>query len=166
MVKPKEKYRQTVAGIIINENKQILMCEHIWIDDAYQFPQGGINDNEMADKAIMRELAEELGTQKFIIVDKMPEKLKYVLPANLRKKYDLYGQEQRYFLLYFYGKDTEISFTKQNKPEFKSMKWVNVDMPVKEVVYFKKLVYLEAINYFKDKIKKLDINEIKKQIPK
>ena len=55
----------------------------------------------------------------------------------------------RYFLIYFYGDDSEIKFDNQEKPEFKSFDWFELDKPVKKVVYFKKLVYLKVIEYFK-----------------
>ena len=38
--------REAVAAIIINKDKKILMCEHSWIDDAFQLPQGGIEEGE------------------------------------------------------------------------------------------------------------------------
>ena len=133
------------------------MCEHSWIDDAFQLPQGGIEEGENPEDAILRELYEEIGTKSFKIIKKMDRKLRYLFPVDLRKKYQKDGQIQTYFLIQFLGEDKEIRFDNQPKPEFKSFEWVGVDEPVKRVIYFKKLVYNEAINYFREEIENLKI---------
>lgn len=151
-------YRENVAAIIINKDKKVLMCEHAWIDDAWQLPQGGIEEGESEEEALLRELYEEIGTKSFKVIDKMDSKIKYQLPHYLKKKFHNKGQEQRYFLLYFYGKDEEFNFNNQEKPEFKSFEWVDYEEPPKRVIYFKKLAYHKAIEYFKDKVENLDID--------
>lgn len=153
-------YRENVAAIIINKDKKVLMCEHAWIDDAWQLPQGGIEEGESEQEAIVRELYEELGTKSFKVIDKMDHKIKYQLPYYLKEKFHNKGQEQRYFLLYFYGEDKEIRFDNQAKPEFKSFEWVDYEEPSRRVIYFKKLAYYKALEYFKDKVEKLDMNNI------
>lgn len=155
-----ESYRDNVAAIIINKDKKVLMCEHAWIDDAWQLPQGGKEDSETEDEAILRELYEELGTKKFKIIDKMTEKLTYKFPYYLKDKYGTDGQEQTYYLIYFEGSDDEIRFDNQAKPEFKNFKWVEYNEPPLIVIYFKKLVYLEAIEYFKKKVEELDMSKL------
>ncbi len=154
-------YRENVAAIIINKDKKVLMCEHAWIDDAWQLPQGGIEENETEEETLLRELWEELGTKKFKILKRMDAKIKYLLPFYLREKYGLSGQEQKYFLVYFYGKDEEIRFNNQEKPEFKAFKWVEYNKPPIKVIYFKKLAYMKALDYFKEYVEKLDIKSIK-----
>lgn len=159
-----DNYRDNVAAIIINKKKKVLMCEHVWIDDAWQLPQGGIEENEDPDKAILRELSEELGTDKFKIISKMEEKIKYQLPFYLKDKYNLDGQEQLFYLVYFYGEDSEIRFDKQEKPEFKSFMWVEYEEPPIKVIYFKKLSYLKAIKHFKKDVEKLDSDSFEKTV--
>jgi putative (di)nucleoside polyphosphate hydrolase len=152
----KQNLRKTIGAIIINKDKKVLMCEHAWISDAFQFPQGGIEEGETQEEALKRELLEEINLKSYKIIDKMDEDLIYILPTELRKKYKKDGQTQRYFLIYFYGDDSEIKFDNQEKPEFKSFDWFELDEPVKKVVYFKKLVYLKVIEYFKKKIETFD----------
>jgi putative (di)nucleoside polyphosphate hydrolase len=158
--KSKKDYRENVAAVIINKDKKILMCEHVWIKGSWQMPQGGVEFNETEEEAILRELEEEIGTNKLIILDKMDKKLKYEFPYYLKAKYDFSGQIQRYFLVYFYGDDREIRFDNQPKPEFRSFEWVDLDEPPKRVIYFKKISYLKAIEYFKEKIKNLDLSKV------
>ena len=154
-----ENLREAVAAIIINKEKKVLMCEHIWIDDAWQFLQGGIEEGENPKDAILRELKEELGTSSFLIIDKMDKKLEYILPYYLRRKYNLTGAFLTFFFVLFTGKDCEFCFTNQEKPEFKNFKWVNWSEPPLEVVYFKKITYLNALNFFKESYEKFDVNK-------
>ena len=156
----KEGYRENVAAIIINKDKKVLMCEHAWIDNAWQFPQGGVEDKENEDDAIIRELFEEIGTKNFKIVSKMDKSIKYIFPYYLREKYKFDGQEQKYYLLYFKGDDCEIRFDNQEKPEFKAYEWVDYDEAPKRVIYFKKLAYLEALDYFEKEVKDLDMSKL------
>ena len=153
-------YRENVAAIIINKDKKILMCEHIWIDNAWQFPQGGIEEGESKEQAILRELEEEIGTKKLKILGEMNEKLKYQFPFYLKEKYNFDGQIQTFFLLYFYGDDSEIKFDKQEKPEFKAFEWVKYNEPPLRVIYFKKISYLKALEYFKKQVEELDMKEL------
>jgi len=148
------QYRENVAAIIINKDKKVLMCEHIWIDGAWQLPQGGIEEGEKKEDALLRELEEEIGTTSLEIIDKMDESIKYKFPFYLKEKYGFPGQEQTYFLVYFSGDDSEIRFDNQEKPEFKAFEWVDPIEPPIRVIYFKKLSYLKAMNYFKEKIQK------------
>ncbi len=153
-------YRKNVAAIIINKDKKVLMCEHAWIDGAWQFPQGGVDKGETDEQAVLRELFEEIGTKSFKVISEMKETIKYVLPYNMREKFNFAGQEQKYFLLYFHGDDSEFRYDNQEKPEFKAFEWVEYSEPPKKVIYFKKLAYLEALNYFKEEVDKLDVSKI------
>lgn len=155
-----ENYRDNVAAIIINKDKKVLMCEHVWIDNAWQFPQGGLERGESEEDAILRELYEEIGTKNLKILGKVDEPIKYKFPFYLKEKYGMDGNEQHFFLLYFYGDDSEIRFDNQEKPEFKAFKWVDFNFPPIAVIYFKKLSYLKALNYFKDFVEKLDVSKI------
>ena len=150
------KFRDIVVAIIINQDKKVMMCEHIWIDNAWQFPQGGIEENENSRQAILRELEEEMGNNKFKIIEEMEEKVKYYFPLKHLKKGDLVGCLASFFLVKFFGEDKEIVFDKNQAPEFKNFKWVDFENPPKEVIYFKKLPYLKAINYFKERMKDLE----------
>ena len=136
------------------------MCEHAWIDDAWQLPQGGVEQGESEEEAILRELEEELGNNKFEIIDKMPEQLTYKFPYYMKDKYHFDGQVQTYFLIYFHGDDHEIRFDNQAKPEFKNYEWVDINEPPLRVIYFKKISYLKAIEYFRKTIEEFTIDQL------
>ena len=153
------KFRETVVAVIISRDKKVLMCEHPWIDGAWQFPQGGIEENEEYSQTLLRELNEELGSKNFKIIKRMDECLEYIVPYYLRRKYNLEGLSLIFFLVLFTGKDCEICFTNQEKPEFKNFKWVSWETPPLVVVYFKKIPYFRALNFFKETYEKFNVDE-------
>ena len=60
--KPDHLYRKGVGIMLINECKQIFVGKRIDNhSNAWQMPQGGIDDGEKEDLAVMRELYEETG---------------------------------------------------------------------------------------------------------
>ena len=56
-----EKYRPNVAALMVNEREQLLICERFKVPGAWQFPQGGVDEGEEPDKALLREVEEEVG---------------------------------------------------------------------------------------------------------
>ena len=54
-----EGYRPNVAIVILNDNKQVFWAKRV-AEDAWQFPQGGINEGESIEEAMYRELMEEV----------------------------------------------------------------------------------------------------------
>ena len=58
----KEGFRATVGIILCNQENRLLWARRIG-QDAWQFPQGGIRENETAEQALYRELEEEVGLQ-------------------------------------------------------------------------------------------------------
>jgi 8-oxo-dGTP pyrophosphatase MutT (NUDIX family) len=80
-------------------------------DEAWQMPQGGIDDDDDDEWATaLRELEEETGIPPNLVerVSATPERLKYDLPKELRSKLwggKWKGQDQDWFLARFLGTD-------------------------------------------------------------
>ena len=79
---------------------------------AWQLPQGGIDEGEDPRVAVLRELQEEVGTEKAEIIGEHPEWLQYDLPPELlgvawNGKYR--GQRQKWFALSYLGPRCAIS---------------------------------------------------------
>ena len=120
-------------------------------EDAWQLPQGGVKSGEKRRMAVLRELAEEIGTDKFEIVAKSSRTLCYDLPADLasqvwRGRYR--GQKQRWFALRFTGTDSDIDPRPSNHPEFDAWRWVPFDELPALAIWFKRSMYREIVDEF------------------
>jgi len=150
-VKILKKYRPNVAAVILSpkypEKVEVLVAKRNDID-AWQFPQGGIDEEESPKEALFRELKEEIGTDKIEIIAQMPEWLSYDFPKIIAKKmYPYDGQKQKYFLVRL-KKEAKINL-KTEIPEFDDYKFVKLGDIFKYVKSFKRPVYKKVIEYFK-----------------
>ncbi|VEB23395.1 RNA pyrophosphohydrolase [Avibacterium volantium] len=145
-------YRPNVGIVICNRKGQVLWAKR-YGQNSWQFPQGGINDNETAEQAMYRELFEEVGLTrkdvKLLYVSK--QWLRYKLPKRLLR-YDskpmCIGQKQRWFLLQLVSDEKDINMQTTKSPEFDGWRWVSFWYPVRQVVPFKKEVYRKAMKEF------------------
>ena len=145
-------YRPNVGIVICNHKGQVLWAKR-YGQNSWQFPQGGINDNESAEQAMYRELYEEVGLQPKDVKVLYASKhwLRYKLPKRLLR-YDskpvCIGQKQRWFLLQLVGDEKNINMNTTKSPEFDGWRWVSFWYPVRQVVSFKKDVYRKAMKEF------------------
>jgi putative (di)nucleoside polyphosphate hydrolase len=118
--------------------------------EAWQMPQGGIDKSEDPRKAALRELKEEIGTDKAEIVAESPHWRPYDLPADLKKVLwggRFRGQTQKWFLLRFTGRDEDIDIATQH-PEFLEWKWVEPAELPRLIVPFKRKIYEDVVAEF------------------
>lgn len=140
-------FRYGVGIILMNSNKQVLLCKRIG-QSSWQFPQGGIDGQEKSKDAMYRELYEEVGLSKddVQLVANTKHWLSYKIPKKMMRKNrpSCIGQKQKWFLLKLRSSENEINLTTA-KPEFDDWKWVNYWHPLREVIYFKQKVYSLAL---------------------
>ncbi len=155
-------YRFNVGIILANQEDQLFWARRIGQPNAWQFPQGGISENETLEEAMYRELKEELGLNPADVkILAMSDRwLYYHLPKNYRRYHSkplCIGQKQKWFLLRFIGKEEHICFTLTDSPEFDRWNWVDYWHPVDHVIAFKRLVYKAALKEFESLLfKKLE----------
>ncbi len=116
----------------------------------WQFPQGGMQVGETPEQAVYRELQEEVGLapEAVDLVAQTARWLRYRLPAKYvrRNRHPMcIGQKQRWFLLRLRDDDIGFNFASTPQPEFDQYRWVNYWEPVREVIYFKRGVYVRAL---------------------
>ena len=144
-----EGYRLNVGIILCNQDNELLWARRIG-QDAWQFPQGGIMNDETPKQAMFRELYEEIGLQPHdvTVVGSTRDWLKYDLPKRLIRyssKPLCIGQKQMWFLLRLTGDENAISLGHMEKPEFDHWRWVDYWHPISEIVSFKRKVYESAL---------------------
>ncbi len=120
---PSPKYRPNVAGILRDATGEILICERLGMDGAWQFPQGGCDPGETREETLARELEEEIsvGAGDFeIVCSRGPY---CYLFGEGRQKRGFDGVEQYYFLADFKGRRAKIDLATR-KPEFQAHRWI------------------------------------------
>lgn len=144
-----EGFRANVGIILCNDNRELFWGRRVG-QDAWQFPQGGINEDETPEEAMYRELKEEVGLEQshVEILGSTQKWLRYRLPKRFIRKHSsplCIGQKQRWFLLKVNCNESDFCLDKFDKPEFDHWKWVDYWQPIKEVVFFKRNVYSRAL---------------------
>ena len=142
-------YRANVGMIVANVNGLVLLGGR-FNQSGWQFPQGGIRVHETTEQAMYRELAEEIGLSRddVELMGETRDWLRYQLPNRyIRKHTDpvCIGQKQRWFMLRLIATDRILRLDTMDKPEFDRWRWVEYWRPVKEVIYFKRQVYVRAL---------------------
>ena len=150
-------YRPCVGIMLLNAGGQVFVARRRDTADAWQMPQGGIDEGETVREAALRELEEEIGTAKAEILGETVEKLRYDLPDHLLGKVwkgRWRGQEQVWVAARFTGSDADIDLATEH-PEFDAWKWVDAADLTALIVPFKKPVYESVLAEFKPLIDRL-----------
>jgi len=151
----KEKnYRPNVAAVILSskypESCEFFLAHRNDMEGIWQFPQGGIDDGESPQEALLRELKEEIGTSNIEIIAEYPEWLTYdFAKGSSHKLYSFDGQTQKYFLVRL--KDNrDIKLDEFVTPEFSEYQFLEYNELMQKASYLKKKVYKKVIDYFKN----------------
>jgi len=147
-----KKYRPNVAAIVLSSSYpskcEILIASRIDIKDAWQFPQGGIDEGETPDQALFRELEEEIGTNEVEIIAQYPGWVSYDFPPAVAAKMTPYdGQTQKYYLVRL-KKGAKINIHTE-LPEFSEYKFVPSNKLNDYITFFKRTVYKKVLKHFK-----------------
>ncbi len=153
MTKKKDlPYRLGVGAVLFNAQGQVLVAQRLDTPgDAWQMPQGGMDEDEDPRDTVLRELEEEIGTAAAEIIGETDGWLTYDLPKEIRKtiwKGRYRGQKQKWFALRFLGQDSDIDLQAHKHPEFSAWKWAPFDTVPDLIVPFKKTLYQEIVATF------------------
>ena len=136
--------RKGVGIVLLNNENKVFVAKRI--DNPknfWQMPQGGIDEGENYYEAALRELKEETSVVSVKLIHEIDKKFTYILPDHLigiiwKGKFN--GQTQKWFVMRFFGKESEININTKH-PEFLDWKWINLDDLPKIAVNFKLNVY-------------------------
>ena len=83
----KEGYRPNVAMVVLNSKNKVLICRRT-NTKTWQFPQGGVDKDENLEKAMYRELLEEVGLRKDDVqyIGESDDTIIYDIPKTIRSK--------------------------------------------------------------------------------
>lgn len=143
-------YRANVGIIISNASGQVLWARRVGGANAWQFPQGGVDEGETPEQAMYRELYEEVGLspKQVKVIAVTSNWLNYKLPKQFIREYQspvCIGQKQKWFLLELLAEDSHVVFDKTATAEFDCWQWVSYWYPLDQVIDFKRDVYRQAL---------------------
>jgi len=136
--------------VLLNRAGLAFVARRLDTPDAWQFPQGGIDEGETPEQAVLREMEEEIGTNQAEILTQAATWIAYDLPPDLadrawKGKYR--GQTQLWFCARFTGEDSAINLATAH-PEFDAWRWVPLAEVPDLIVAFKRALYRQVVNEF------------------
>ena len=150
-------YRPCAGIMLANRNGEVFVGQRLdakesKYPDAWQMPQGGIDEGEESEAAAIRELEEETGiTENFVqIIARSAEEYLYDLPDELlgkiwKGKYR--GQRQYWFLMRFTGEDKHVNIATDHA-EFSDWRWADPSDLPEMIVPFKRDLYRAILKEF------------------
>ena len=122
--------------------------------EAWQMPQGGIDEGEDPRSAAIRELREETGIPEQLVqfLAQSPREHYYDLPDELVGKIwkgRYRGQRQIWFLARYSGTDEDVNIETEHQ-EFRAWKWAEPDSLPDLIVPFKRKLYRDVLREFRD----------------
>jgi 8-oxo-dGTP pyrophosphatase MutT (NUDIX family) len=145
-------YRHGVGVMLLNHDHTVFVGQRLDTQgEAWQMPQGGIDEDEEPRDAALRELREEIGTDKAEFIAESKAWLRYDLPPDLRERWNnrWQGQQQKWFVMRFRGTDADINIATEH-PEFSAWKWVAVERLPDLIISFKRQLYLDLLQELRE----------------
>lgn len=144
-------YRLGVGAVILNRDGLVFVGQRRDRPGAWQMPQGGIDAGEDPRAAVLREVAEEIGTDRVEIIAEAEGWLIYDLPPDIAARVwggRHRGQKQKWFALRFTGEDADIDLEADDRPEFDAWQWLPMERLPEVIVDFKRDLYRQVVAAF------------------
>ena len=144
-------YRPNVGLMVLNAAGDVFTGQRLdFPGSAWQMPQGGIDEGEVAEVAAFRELQEETGIlpANVSVLAQSSGWISYDFPDNsFATRWGFRGQKQRWFLMRFSGVDSQINIETE-EPEFATWRWMPPEELLENIVPFKRSVYEQVLQEF------------------
>jgi putative (di)nucleoside polyphosphate hydrolase len=145
--------------MLLNRDGKVFVAQRLDSTlEAWQMPQGGLDESEEELAGALRELEEEtgIGPEHVEIVARAPSELYYDLPDDLLGKIwkgKWRGQRQTWFLCRFTGTDADVNI-ETAAPEFRAWKWADPNELSAMIVPFKRKLYEDIVAAFSEWLSK------------
>jgi putative (di)nucleoside polyphosphate hydrolase len=144
-------YRDCVGVVLVNAAGLVFTGQRLdQMVEAWQMPQGGIDEGEDPQDCARRELWEETGIDPALtsLIGHTPDWHYYDLPDELigriwKGRYC--GQRQLWFALRFHGQDSDVNIATEH-PEFRNWRWSPVNELVAMAAPFKRQLYADVLS--------------------
>lgn len=126
MTNEHEKYRPNVCILLYNAERKLLLGERLGEVGHWQFPQGGIEDADAPERAVVREIYEELGVGEHLLGRIEALNVTHMYEWDAVPDYAIgrwIGQVQTFWAVEFLGADTDIVLERHDAPEFQAWQW-------------------------------------------
>ena len=146
----RDGYRPNVGILLLNAHNDVFWGKRV-NQHAWQFPQGGIKHGESPERAMYRELFEEVGLEArhVKILGRTRGWLRYDVPDQWIKRDwrgNYRGQKQIWYLLRLVARDCDVHLRASQRPEFDAWRWNDYWVPLDSVIEFKREVYQRALS--------------------
>jgi putative (di)nucleoside polyphosphate hydrolase len=139
--RPARYFRAGVGAVVLDPRGRVLILERSDRPDAWQFPQGGLDEGETPLAAARREVHEETGIapRALRLLGAYPDLLAYELPVKAQSDRTGIGQVQYWF--YFETRAVDAPITELPPGEFRAAKWTTFDRAITGTVAFRQPLY-------------------------
>ncbi len=142
-------YRKKASAVILDKDNNFLLVQLVnYKDNQWNYSGGGTEAGESAKETIVRELKEELGTDKFEIIKMSKTTQRYdwpdfIIAQDLKNKKIKYrGQKVSFFLTNFLGDRKDID---PDPGEIRNVKWVRYDELKDHFIFERQLEITEKL---------------------
>lgn len=147
-------FRANVGAVLCDADGRVLALERSDVPGAWQLPQGGLEEGEDPESAVLREVREESGIVPSVLsqLGRHPELLAYELPEPLRSRKTGRGQVQ----YWFYLRLRESSAAEPKLPadgEFRAWRWMELRELARSAVDFRRPTYEKLAKHFEREIR-------------
>jgi len=141
-------YRKCVAAVIFTREGKLIIGERYDLRNTWQFPQGGVKENESYLDAVYREVEEEYGIpqQNLEFAGEIEPILKYEVHSSSTIAIKHCGQAMKWFV--FMWKENDLNKLKIDRiddgddtPEFAQVKFSDWEELLRIVIPTKKEIY-------------------------